>query len=344
MFDFTDSPCFIVAELSANHGHQLETAKRTIRAAKEAGADAIKIQTYTPDTLTIACSNRHFQINTGTLWDGKTLHELYQTAFTPWEWTGELQAVAEEQGLVFFSTPFDRTAVDFLEQHNVPVYKIASFEVPDIPLIEYVASKGKPMLLSTGIATLEEIEDAVDACRRMGNDQITLLKCTSEYPARIEDANLNTMVDMATRFGVSVGLSDHTMGHTVAVAAAALGARVIEKHFILDRAVGGPDATFSMTPEEFATMVKAVRDTEKTLGRVDYEMTDSKLKSRIFARSLFVVEAVKKGETFTRDNLRSIRPGHGMAPKHYAEVLGRKAACEIERGTPLSWDLIEKQV
>lgn len=335
------SNLLIVAELSANHNHNLNTAKKTIEAAKMAGADAIKLQTYTADTLTIDCKNEYFTLNSGTIWDGKTYYELYKEAYTPWEWQKELKEYAESIGLLFFSTPFDKTAVDFLEELDVPMYKIASFEVMDIPLIEYAASKGKPMIISTGIATLSEIEDAVEACKSVGNERIMLLKCTSSYPARIEDANLKTMVNLRETFGVEVGLSDHTIGSTVPIVAASLGARLIEKHFILDRSFGGPDATFSMEPEEFRQMVIAVRETEKAIGKVDYSLDDRKRNNRIIGRSLFIVADIKNGEVLTESNIQSIRPNYGISPKYYNQVLGKKVTCDLKRGTPLEWKYIE---
>ncbi len=337
----TNGKIFIIAELSANHGHDINIAKETIKAAKDSGADAIKIQTYTADTLTIDCDNAYFKLNSGTIWDGKTLYDLYSEAYMPWEWQKELMEYANDIGLIFFSTPFDKTAVDFLEGLNVPIYKIASFEIMDIPLIEYVASKGKPMIMSTGIASLSNIEAAVEACRKVGNHQIVLLKCTSSYPARIEDANLRTIPNMKETFCVEVGLSDHTLGITVPVASVALGARVIEKHFILDKSIGGPDASFSLEPDEFKQMVSAVRDTEKALGNVDYSMSDSKKNNRLLGRSLFVVQDIKAGEAFTTENIRSIRPGNGMDPAQYHNVLKRKSRTDLERGTPLQWEHVE---
>ena len=331
---------FIIAELSANHGHSLANALATVRAAKACGADAIKIQTYTADTLTIDCNNEYFRIQSGTIWDGKTYYELYQQAYTPWEWHAAIQAEAEKEGLIFFSTPFDPTAVDFLETLAVPLYKIASFEITDIPLIEYAASKGKPMIISTGIATLADIEAAVHACRRVGNSDITLLKCTSSYPAPVDEANLLTIPNLAQTFGVKVGLSDHTLGHAVAIAAVALGARVIEKHFILDRAIGGPDASFSLTPEEFTLMVEGVRAAELALGTVSYELTDKVKASRKFARSLFVTQDIAAGEALTHQNVRSVRPSDGLPPAELPRVLGRKAKQPIPAGTPLSWELL----
>lgn len=331
----------IIAEMSANHNHDIACAKKTILKAKEAGADAIKIQTYTADTITLDCDNEYFQITQGTIWDGTTLYKLYQEAYTPWEWHEELFDYAKEVGIEIFSTPFDFSAVDLLESLDCPIYKIASFEITDIPLIEYAASKGKPMIISTGIATLEEIEEAILACRRVGNDDITILQCTSQYPARPEDANLSNMKDMKKRFGVKVGLSDHSMGHEVATLAVAAGAQVIEKHFIIDREIGGPDASFSMTPEEFKEMVSQVRRVETILGEPNYDLTESKKKNRTFARSLFVVEDVKAGEVVTNENVRSIRPSHGMSPKYLLEMLGKTFLVDIKRGTPLRKDMIK---
>lgn len=336
-----NSKIFIIAELSANHGHSLKNALTTVRAAKECGADAIKVQTYTADTLTLDCDNEYFRIQSGTIWDGKTYYQLYQEAYTPWEWHAAIQAEAEKEGLTFFSTPFDFSAVDFLEGLHVPIYKIASFEINDIPLIEYTASKGKPMIISTGIASLADIEEAVNACRRVGNHDITLLKCTSSYPAPVQDANLLTIPNMAQTFGVKVGLSDHTIGHAVPIAAVALGARVIEKHFILDRSIGGPDASFSMTPDEFKLMVEGVRQAEVALGKVSYELTDKVKNSRKFARSLFVAKNIKAGETLTPENVRSVRPADGLAPKYYHDVLGKIATADIVAGTPLAWGMFD---
>lgn len=325
----------MVAEISANHGNQIEIVKKSIQKAKEIGCDAVKIQTYTPDTITLDCDNEYFQIDTGTIWDGTTLHKLYQEACLPWEWHPELFDYARSIGIILFSTPFDFTAVDLLEECENPIYKIASFEITDVPLIKYAASKGKPMVISTGIGTEEEIREAVEACRAVGNEDICLLKCTSQYPARIEDANLATMVDMKERFGTKVGLSDHTMGDSVALAAAALGAELIEKHFILDRSIGGPDSSFSMTPLEFEEMVHHVREVSASVGTVDYSLDEKKKGSRKYARSLFVVKDVRKGEPVTADNVRSIRPGNGLAPKYYEEILGKCFSRDIERGTPM---------
>ena len=337
----SDSPSFIIAELSANHNGDLNIAKETIRAAKRTGADAIKLQTYTPDTLTIDCDNEHFQINEGTLWDGKTLYELYGEAYTPWEWHAELFKTAEEEGLICFSSPFDLTAVDFLEQFEVPAYKIASFEIQDIPLIEYAASKMKPIIISTGIATEEDIQLAIETCKKVGNNDIALLKCTSSYPAPLDLAHLRTIPDIKDRFGVEVGFSDHTYGALAPAVAVTLGARIIEKHFILDKSVGGPDADFSLDEKEFTEMVTAVRDTEKLLGSISYDLSEKVIKNRKFAKSLFVTEDVKKGDTITKENIRSIRPGYGLHPKYYSEILNKEFSADIERGTPLTLDMIK---
>ncbi len=334
-------PVFIIAELSANHGGKLEIAKDTVKAAAEAGADAIKLQTYTADTITLDCKSDAFRIRQGTLWDGQTLYGLYKEASMPWEWQPDLKQYAESLGLVCFSSPFDKQAVDFLESLQVPAYKVASFEITDVPLIEYIAARGKPVIISTGIATEEDIGEAMAACRRVGNDQIVLLKCTSAYPAPLEEANLRTIPDLSSRFGVVAGFSDHTLGTTAPVAAVALGAKVLEKHFILDRSVGGPDASFSLDPAQFRQMVDAVRDTEKVLGSVTYELTEKLQKSREFSRSLFVAEDVGAGDTLTEANVRSVRPGFGMHPKHLKEVLGKRFAAAAQKGTPLRWDLIE---
>ena len=330
-----DSKVFIIAELSANHNGSIETAKETIRAAKRAGADCIKFQTYTADTITIDCDKEDFLIK-GTIWEGKNLHKLYQEAYTPWEWHEELFRVAKEEGLVCFSSPFDKTAVDFLENLNVPAYKIASFEITDIPLIEYTASKMKPIIISTGIAEQADIELALDACRRMGNNDIALLKCTSSYPAPINEANMCMVKDLAERYNVISGLSDHTMGATVPIVATIFGAKIIEKHFILDRSIGGPDASFSMNEEEFTAMVKALREAESAIGKVDYTLTEKQQAGKNFSRSLYVVNDIMAGEVITEENVRSIRPGFGLHPMHYSEILGKKSNQFIEKGTPLN--------
>jgi len=335
-------PVFIVAEISANHNQKFDLAVDTIKAIKESGANAVKLQTYTPDTITIDCDNEYFQIKQGTLWDGKTLYQLYQEAYTPWEWQPKLKEIAEDLGLICFSTPFDKTAVDFLEDMKVPAYKIASFEITDIPLIEYVASKGKPVIISTGIATLSDIEEAVNACKKIGNEQIAILKCISAYPAPLEEVNLNTIPNLAETFKTIVGISDHTLGISVPIASIALGAKIIEKHFILDRKLGGPDAAFSIEPKEFKAMVTAVREVEKALGEVTYELSEKVKKSREFSRSLFVVKDIKQGETLTEENVRSIRPGYGLHPKYLRYVLGKRAIKNFKKGTPLSIEMISE--
>ena len=332
-----NSPVFIIAELSANHNGSIKTAIETIKAAKRAGANCIKLQTYTSETMTIDCDKDDFMIK-GTIWEGRNLYELYKEAYTPWEWHKELFKVANEEGLICFSSPFDKTAVDFLETLNVPAYKIASFEITDIPLIEYVASKGKPIIISTGIAEIKDIELAINACKKMGNNNFALLKCTSSYPAPIEEANISMVKNLAERFNVISGLSDHTMGSTVPIVATALGAKIIEKHFIIDRSIGGPDASFSMNEQEFTEMVKAIREAENAIGKVDYKLTEKQKKGRNFSRSLYVVEDIKKGEIITEKNVRSIRPGFGLHPKFLPELLGKKATKNWSKGDRL--DLI----
>ncbi len=336
----SESPVFVIAELSANHNGSLETALETIRAAKRAGANCIKLQTYTADTMTIDCDKDDFVIK-GTIWDGQNLHKLYQEAYTPWEWHKELFLEAEKQGLICFSSPFDKTAVDFLEGLNVPAYKIASFEITDIPLIEYVASKGKPIILSTGIAEQEDIELALEACRRMGNNDLALLKCTSSYPAPINEANMCMVKDLAERYGVISGLSDHTMGATVPIVATCFGAKIIEKHFILDRAIGGPDASFSMNEDEFTEMVKAVREAESAIGVVDYSLTEKQAKGKDFSRSLYIVEDMKAGDIITEENIRSIRPGFGLHPKYYNDILGKVVNVDLTKGERLNKENID---
>ena len=334
------SKTYIIAEMSANHCGDKELAKKIILKAKEIGADAVKVQTYTADTITIDCDSDIFQIKGG-LWKGQTLHQLYQKAYTPWEWQGELKEYADEIGIDFFSTPFDYTAVDFLESIDVPMYKIASFEAFDYPLIKYTASKGKPMIISVGISSLEEIQGAIDACKSVGNNDITLLKCTSSYPAQLEDMNILTIKDMIERFssqGVKVGLSDHSMNVEPVISAIALGATVIEKHFTLDRALGGEDSGFSLDIEEFKQMIECVRNTEKVLGKVDYTVNQA---NRGGGRSLFAVKDIKKGEKFTSENVRSIRPSNGLHPKYYEEILGKGASCDLEFGTPLQKKHVE---
>ena len=324
-FDLNKDGTFIIAEMSANHNGDINIAKETIRVAKEIGADAIKLQTYTADTLTLNCKKDDFIVKGGTLWDGKSLYELYQWAYTPWEWHKELFDYAREIGIDIFSSPFDKSAVDFLEQFNPSAYKIASFEITDYELIRYTSSKGKPIIISTGIATIDEIQDAVDICRSEGNEEIILLKCTSAYPAPLEDANLKMIGNLAQTFGVVSGFSDHTIGSIAPITAVALGAKVIEKHFIIDKSIGGADADFSMDKQEFSNMIEAIRDTEKLLGRVDYRMTETKKKSRQFARSLYVAQDIKKGEAFTEENIRSVRPSFGMHPKYFKDIVGKVA-------------------
>jgi pseudaminic acid synthase len=327
---------FVIAELSANHNGSLATAIETIRAAKRAGADAIKFQTYTADTLTLDCDESDFEIKGGTIWDGKKLHDLYKEAYTPWEWHAQLFEVAKEEGLVCFSSPFDKTAVDFLETLHCPIYKIASFEITDIPLIEYVAKQGKPIIISTGIASYEDIQLAVDTCRKVRNDNITLLKCTSSYPAPVAEANLAMMQQLAIDFKVKIGLSDHTLGSTVPVIATALGAEVIEKHFILDRSIGGPDASFSMNEIEFTAMVKAIREAEVAVGTSSYELSPKQVAGKDFSRSLYVAESINKGDIITEASIRSVRPGFSLHPKHLPEILGLTATRDLNKGERIS--------
>jgi pseudaminic acid synthase len=332
---------FIIAELSANHNGSLDNALAHIKAAKQAGADAIKLQTYTADTITIDARTDDFRLKQGTIWDGKYLYDLYKEAYTPWEWHQALFDAAKAEGLICFSSPFDFTAVDLLEKLQAPAYKIASFEITDIPLIEYTASKGKPIIISTGIAEEADIQLAVDACHRMGNHQVVLLKCTSSYPAPFNEANMAMIPDLARRFNVIAGLSDHTMGITVPVVATTLGAKVIEKHFILDRSMGGPDASFSLNVDEFAAMVKAVREAEQAIGGVDYHLTPKQKSGREFSRSLYVVQDIDEGETITADNVRSIRPGYGLHPKYYKDVLGKKVNRSLTKGTAFSLEFLQ---
>jgi pseudaminic acid synthase len=335
-----DRPVYVIAEVSANHGQSFEQAARIVEAASQAGADAVKLQTYTADTLTIASDREYFRIRGGTLWDGRTLHDLYSEAYTPWEWQPKLKRVANDLGLELFSSPFDPSAVDFLEEMGVPAYKVASFELIDLPLIEKMARTGKPLIMSTGMATIEEIDEAMQTAKTAGASGIALLKCTSAYPTGPEQMNLRTIPEMARRFGVPVGLSDHSMDIAVPVAAVALGACIIEKHLTLSRDVKGPDSAFSLEPHEFKAMVDAVRTAERALGTIRFGPGDHEMASLAFRRSLFVVEDVKKGETFSAQNVRSIRPAHGLHTRNLSQVLGCKAARDIPRGTPLSWDLV----
>lgn len=332
---------FIIAEISANHMQNYDRAVEIIKKAAWAGADAVKLQTYTPNTITLDCDNEYFQIKQGTIWDGTTLHKLYEKAYTPWEWHSNLKEIAEELGMIFFSSPFDFTAVDFLEGLNVPAYKIASFEMNDIPFIEYIASKGKPIIMSTGISRLSDIQDALDACRRVGNENIILLKCTSAYPSPVEEINLKTIPNMSETFNCLTGLSDHTLGTAVSLGGVAIGAKVIEKHLTLRRNDGGADSAFSMEPEEFKQMVDDIRIIEKALGSISYDLSYKQKKSREHSRSLFIVDEIKKGENFTKENLKSIRPGFGIETKYINDIVGRKAKLDIKRGTPMSWDLVE---
>ncbi len=333
-------PTFIVAELSGNHNQNYDDAVKLIHAAKEAGADAVKLQTYTPDTITIKSDKPEFKISGGTVWDGKTLYDLYSEAYTPWEWQPKLKKLANDLGLILFSTPFDKTAVDYLENMGVPAYKIASLEIVDIPLIEYVASKGKPLIISTGAATINEIEEAIKLAKKSGTSQIVLLKCTSAYPAPPEEMNLKTIPHFEKKFGVPVGLSDHTLGIATAITAVSLGACIVEKHLTLSRDTPGPDSAFSVEPQEFKTMVEAIRTAEKALGKASYEISGEEAKSRIYQRSIYVVKDIKAGEAFTEENIRSIRPSNGLHPRYLKKVLGRKATRDIERGTPLSREMI----
>ncbi len=338
VFDKLTSGVYCIAEMSANHAGSLENALGIVRAAKEAEADCLKIQTYTADTMTLDCDSEHFKIKGG-LWDGYRLYDLYGEASTPWEWHGAIQEECKKAGLDFLSTPFDPTAVDFLEELGVEFYKIASFELVDIPLIEYAASKGKPMIISCGMGSPEEIQDAADACKRQGNEQIVLLKCCSEYPASFADMNLATIPDMQKRFGVPVGLSDHSAGSLGAVVGVSLGACVVEKHFCLSRAIKNPDSEFSMEPDEFAQMVADCKAAARIRGRASYALTENEKASTVFRRSLFAVKDIAAGEVFTAENVRSIRPGYGLAPKFYGALLGKKAPRGIKRGEPLSLEM-----
>lgn len=333
---------YVVAELSANHGQDFDQAVRLIQAAHESGADAVKLQTYTPDTITIRSDREYFQIRSGTIWDRRTLHELYGEAYTPWEWQPKLKRVAYDLGIGFFSSAFDSTAVDFLESMGVSAYKVASCELVDIPLLQRTSRTGKPLILSTGMATIEEIEEAVKTARQAGANQLALLKCASAYPALPSEMNLRTIPELARRFDVPVGLSDHTVDIAVPVTAVALGACIIEKHFTLSRSLKGPDSAFSLEPAEFKAMVEAVRVAEKSLGEIHFGPTGSEHSTRVFRRSLFVVEAVRQGEVFSEENIRSIRPGQGLHTRHLPQIVGQRASRDIERGTPLSWDLVAK--
>ncbi|MBL0687801.1 MAG: pseudaminic acid synthase [Sulfurospirillum sp.] len=343
-FDLNKDGIYIIAEMSANHNGCLQNALDTIKAAKEIGANCIKLQTYTADTMTLNCNKEDFIIKGGTPWDSKNFYELYKEAYTPWEWHKELFEYAREIGIDIFSSPFDKTAVDFLEQFNPSAYKIASFEITDYELIRYTASKMKPIIISTGVATIDEIQDAVNICRKVGNTNIVLLKCTSSYPAPLDEANLKMIPNLAQTFEVISGFSDHTLGSTASIVAVSLGAKVIEKHFILDKSIGGADADFSMDKKEFAKMIQAVRDTEKLLGKVDYSMTDKRKASRRFSRSLYIAKDIKKGDIFTEENIRSVRPGYGMHPKYLKGVLGNVADRDFEFGNSFNFYSINKVI
>ena len=336
IFNTDNNDVFIIAELSANHNGSKEIAIETIKAAKRAGADAIKLQTYTPESMTLDCSNEDFIINNNSIWDGQTFFELYKKAHTPWEWHKELFQVAHEEGLICFSSPFDKTAVDFLENLNNPIYKIASFEITDIPLIDYISKKGKPIIISSGIASLEDISLAIKTIRDNDNNNIALLKCTSSYPAPLDEANLIMIQDFKRKFNVISGLSDHTDGIIAPVVATALGARIIEKHFILNHDIGGPDASFSLDEEEFANMVKLVRLAQESIGYINYQLTPKQEKSRTFSRSLYVSSNIKKGEKFSSKNIRSIRPGFGLHPKYYNKIIGKNSNKDFIVGDRLS--------
>lgn len=334
------APVYMIAEMSANHGGDFEQAVRIIHAARDAGADAIKLQTYRPDTMTIDCRKEEFVVGKDTLWEGRSLFDLYGEAFTPWEWHPELKRVAESVGLHLFSSPFDSTAVDFLETMGMPAYKVASFELVDIPLLRRIGATGKPVIMSTGMATIAEIEEAITVLREAGSREMAILKCTSAYPAPAEEMNLRTIPNFAETFGCPAGLSDHTMGIAVSVAAVSLGACIIEKHFTLSRSLPGPDSAFSLEPHEFRQMVDSVRLVEKALGTVSYKPGRQEEKMRAYRRSLYVVRDMKTGDRFTKENVRSIRPGFGLHPRHLDQVLGRCASRDIERGSPLAWELV----
>ncbi|MDF1876082.1 pseudaminic acid synthase [Sulfurimonas sp. SAG-AH-194-I05] len=341
-FDLNQDGTLIIAELSANHNGSLQNALDAIKAAKEIGANVIKLQTYTADTMTLNCDKKDFIVDGGTLWDGKNLYELYEDAYTPWEWHKELFEYARKIGIDIFSTPFDKSAVDFLETFNPSAYKIASFEITDYKLVKYTASKMKPIIISTGIATIDEIQDVIDICRSVGNNDIVLLKCTSSYPAPLEDANLMTIANLAETFGVISGFSDHTIGSTAPIVAVTLGAKVIEKHFILDKSIGGADADFSMDKNDFSEMIKVIRDAEKLIGIVDYSM--EKKSTRRFSRSLYVSKDIKKGDRFTENNIKSVRPGYGLHPKYFNKILGKKSTMDIDFGSPFQANFVSEDI
>ena len=341
-FEIGKDKTFIIAELSANHNGSLEIAVETIKAAAKAGADAVKLQTYRADTITLNSESDEFIIKGGSLWDGLSYYQLYDKAHTPWQWHKTLKDVAEKLGLILFSSPFDKTAVDYLEELNVPAYKIASFEINDLPLIEYVAKKNKPVIISTGVAAYDEIEDAVNTCRKSGNNDIILLKCTSSYPAPIEEANLLMIKKLSEDFNCITGLSDHTLNNVTAIAAVSLGAKVIEKHFILDKSINSPDAAFSLDENEFKKLVDDIRLAEKSLGKIDYSISKLVKQNRHFMRSLYVIKDIAKGDKFTIENIGSFRPNLGISPKYYFDIIGKKAACNIKANTPLKNELIDK--
>ena len=340
-FEIGKEKTFIIAELSANHNGSLDLAVKTIEAAARAGADAVKLQTYRADTITLNSDDENFIIKGGSLWDGLTYYQLYDKAYTPWQWHKTLKETADRLGLILFSSPFDKTAVDFLEDLNVPAYKIASFEINDLPLIEYAAKKNKPVIISTGVADFNEIEDAVNVCRNAGNNDIILLKCTSSYPAPIEEANLLMIKKMSEDFNCITGLSDHTLSNITAVTSVALGAKIIEKHFILDKSINSPDSAFSLDEKEFKQLVDDIRTVEKALGKIDYKISQAGQKNRHFMRSLYVIKDIKKGDIFTSENIGSYRPNLGISPKYYNEILGRKAVKDIKANTPLKRELID---
>ena len=340
-FEIGKDKTFIIAELSANHNGSLEIAVETIKAAAKAGADAVKLQTYRADTITLNSESDEFIIKGGSLWDGLSYYQLYDKAHTPWQWHKTLKDVAEKLGLILFSSPFDKTAVDYLEELNVPAYKIASFEINDLPLIEYVAKKNKPVIISTGVAAYDEIEDAVNTCRKSGNNDIILLKCKSSYPAPIEEANLLMIKKLSEDFNCITGLSDHTLNNVTAIAAVSLGAKVIEKHFILDKSINSPDAAFSLDENEFKKLVDDIRLAEKSLGKIDYSISKLVKQNRHFMRSLYVIKDIAKGDKFTSENIGSFRPNLGISPKYYFDILGKKAACNIKANTPLKNELID---
>ncbi|MCM8787255.1 MAG: pseudaminic acid synthase [Candidatus Omnitrophica bacterium] len=332
--------CFIVAEISANHGQNFNRAVTLIKKAKECGVDAVKFQCYTPDTLTIECDNKYFIIK-HPKWGGQTLYQLYKKAYTPWNWLKKLKKIAEDLGLIFFATAYDKTSVDFLEELNVPIHKIASFELVDLPLIEYIAKTKKPLILSTGMANLAEIKEAVEAAKKAGTKDIMLLKCVSSYPARYEEMNLKTIPDMQKRFKLPIGLSDHTLGIATSIAGVCLGAKLIEKHFCLSRKIKTPDSFFSLEPQELKSLVENIRNAEKSLGKIHYGLTKDEEKSKVFRRSLFVVKDIKKGEIFTESNVKSIRPANGLKPKYLNKILEKKAKTNIKKGIPLNIKFVE---